>query len=300
MYQVNYTGLKKRDSYDEIVALLDGGDKTKIKYPDRVASQILNSPYMKMIDADSLLDMQNQQDILQKDKLKKVMIQSMSQSTGIPHVILKAKTEPPKTQFFDMSKDDDERVEEFRSAIGSDLSDRARQQADRRHQFSQAVAETLDKSADQTPIAREAKGNQAGYDVAEKSINVSPYRFPSELETMGIEYGKQNEELKQTIADIQRQEREAYSKLRTTVSGDEYRKIKGKRGDEAQAHYGGLIQAMKSFTQSFPFGASSSSTKQVSHVHPYTKKSGDMFESGYKSEPESVKSYKTESSKKIK
>ena len=45
----------------------------------------------------------------------------MSQQTGMPHVILKAKTEPSKIQFFDLSKDDDEGVEEFRSAIGSHL-----------------------------------------------------------------------------------------------------------------------------------------------------------------------------------
>jgi hypothetical protein len=78
MYQVNYNGLKKRETYDEIVALLDGGDKTKIKYPNRVASQILNSPYMKMIDAESLLDIQNQNDNIQKEKLKQILIQQMS------------------------------------------------------------------------------------------------------------------------------------------------------------------------------------------------------------------------------
>ena len=54
-------------------------------------------------------------------------------------------------------KDDDENVEEFRSAIGSHLSDMDRQHAEKRHQFIQAVAETLYKGADQTPIGREAK-----------------------------------------------------------------------------------------------------------------------------------------------
>ena len=71
MYQSNYIGLKKRESYDEIVALLEGGDKTKIKYPNRIASQILNSPYMKRIDEESLLDMQNQHDSTKKEQLKK-------------------------------------------------------------------------------------------------------------------------------------------------------------------------------------------------------------------------------------
>ena len=43
MYQVNYSGLKKRESYDEIVAIIEG-DQTKVKYPNRVALQIMNSP----------------------------------------------------------------------------------------------------------------------------------------------------------------------------------------------------------------------------------------------------------------
>ena len=142
------------------------------------------------------LDMQNQHDIKQKETMKKVMIQSMSQQTGMPHVNLKAKTEPSNIQFFDLSKDDDERVEEFRSAIGSDLSDRARQQADRRHQFSQAVVEMLDKETERTPIGRHAMETQAGYDLLEKSTEITPYRLQSEAEAIGIEYGKQNEQLK--------------------------------------------------------------------------------------------------------
>ena len=44
MYQVNYNGLKKRESYDEIVATIEN-DQTKVKYPNRVASQIMNSPF---------------------------------------------------------------------------------------------------------------------------------------------------------------------------------------------------------------------------------------------------------------
>ena len=49
MYQVNYNGLKKRESYDEIVATIEN-DQTKVKYPNRVASQIMNSPSMKQVD----------------------------------------------------------------------------------------------------------------------------------------------------------------------------------------------------------------------------------------------------------
>ena len=49
MYQVNYSGLKKRESYDEIVAIIEG-DQTNVKYPNRVAMQIMNSPHTKQLD----------------------------------------------------------------------------------------------------------------------------------------------------------------------------------------------------------------------------------------------------------
>ena len=114
----------------------------KIKCPNRIASHILNRPYMKRIDEESLLDLQNQQDITQKEKLKANLIQLMSHETGMPHVVFKAKVEPSKTQFFDLTKDEADGVEEFRSAIGSHLSDMDRQQAEKRNQFVQAIAET--------------------------------------------------------------------------------------------------------------------------------------------------------------
>jgi hypothetical protein len=45
-----------------------------MKYPNRVATQILNSPCMKQLDAKSLLEIQNQQERLNKEKLKDMII----------------------------------------------------------------------------------------------------------------------------------------------------------------------------------------------------------------------------------
>ena len=72
MNRVNYTGLKKRDTYDEIVALSEAGGGV-VKCPNRVASQILNSPYMKHIDNETLMDLQNHQDRLKKQGLKDML-----------------------------------------------------------------------------------------------------------------------------------------------------------------------------------------------------------------------------------
>ena len=49
MYQVNYKGLRRRESYDEVVSIIENG-QTKVEHPNRVAVQILNSPYMKQLD----------------------------------------------------------------------------------------------------------------------------------------------------------------------------------------------------------------------------------------------------------
>ena len=77
MFQFNYKGLNKRDSYDEIVSIIEAGGG-KIKYPDRYATQLANSPYMKQIDAETLLDLQDQTLREQKEHIKKVLLKEMS------------------------------------------------------------------------------------------------------------------------------------------------------------------------------------------------------------------------------
>ena len=95
MYQVSYTGLQKRGTYDEIVALLET-DQTKIKYPNRVASQIMNSPFMKQVDVETLMDLQNQQDRMSKQKLKELVLQEIAKQTATPYVELRAGGSPER------------------------------------------------------------------------------------------------------------------------------------------------------------------------------------------------------------
>ena len=95
MNRVNYTGLKKRDTYDEIVALVESGGGV-IKYPNRVASQILNSPYMKQIDNETLMDLQNQQDRLNRQGLKDMLTKTIAQATGKTHLEIRALVDQEK------------------------------------------------------------------------------------------------------------------------------------------------------------------------------------------------------------
>ena len=95
MYQVNYNGLKKRESYDEIVATIEN-DQTKVKYPNRVASQIMNSPFMKQVDGETLMDLQNQQDRMSKQKMKELVLQEIAKQTATPYVELRAGGSPER------------------------------------------------------------------------------------------------------------------------------------------------------------------------------------------------------------
>ena len=45
MFGINYEGLKKRESYDEIIDYIQN-KQDKIQYPDRTAKQLRNSPQL--------------------------------------------------------------------------------------------------------------------------------------------------------------------------------------------------------------------------------------------------------------
>jgi hypothetical protein len=63
MFALNYNGLKKRETYDEVVDYLMN-NREKIKYPNRLAKQIRNSPELSnLLDGDGVgaLDIEQQQ-----------------------------------------------------------------------------------------------------------------------------------------------------------------------------------------------------------------------------------------------
>jgi hypothetical protein len=52
--QIMLDGLKKKDTYDSLVEYLDGGQE-RVKYPDRLASQLRNSHEMSnLLDGEGL------------------------------------------------------------------------------------------------------------------------------------------------------------------------------------------------------------------------------------------------------
>jgi len=140
---------------------------------------------MKQLDGETMLEMQKQQDRLSKEGLKKIMIQAIADSSGMPNKHLAAlghKTkmatisEVAKKQLKDIGVGDDD-VEEFRSVVGENLLDRSRLESEKKSRSAQAVATMLSQSAGQSPIGLDAVGVQAQQEVANKATGMTPLRL---------------------------------------------------------------------------------------------------------------------------
>jgi hypothetical protein len=73
MYGVNYNGLRKRDTYDEIVKYIES-DPTKIRYLNRQATFLEQSHYMKHLGGEDYIQMEEQQLRASKEKVKEDII----------------------------------------------------------------------------------------------------------------------------------------------------------------------------------------------------------------------------------
>ena len=76
------TGLRKKDTYEQMTDYLDHGQE-KIKYPNRHFRQLRDSPWLSQLDGDDLNDMESQQ--LKESKIiqQQTIIREVAQASGI-------------------------------------------------------------------------------------------------------------------------------------------------------------------------------------------------------------------------
>ena len=72
--------LRKKPTYDEVINYIEN-DKTKIKYPDRLATFLRNSPYLSIFDGDSFIDLEEQENNITKEKLKEEEVKKLASET---------------------------------------------------------------------------------------------------------------------------------------------------------------------------------------------------------------------------
>ena len=80
MYQVNYNGMRKRNTYDEIVHSLET-ESLKLNYPGRKGTLVLNSPQVSAIRYGTGLDIDEQTEKMNKNKIIENIVNQLSSST---------------------------------------------------------------------------------------------------------------------------------------------------------------------------------------------------------------------------
>lgn len=214
MYQVNYNGLKKRESYDELVAIVEG-DRSKIKYPNRYATFLSNSPYMKVIDEETLIDLQGQSLMEQKGQLKNVILKEISTSTGTPYTFLHAQAGADKSeaavqtaqqQLRDIAVGDDD-VEDFRDAVGESVDDEQRRAQEKKVRIAKLATQHLaDMKQSIEPVERHAKETQTKLSTRSRKVQTVSFREEPPRRSMprATMKSEEEEDIKQRHAEMMR------------------------------------------------------------------------------------------------
>ena len=91
-YAINYNGLRRRETYEEIIDYLDNKQE-KLKYPDRSAKQLRETPQLSnLLDGEgmSILDVERQNEQRVKEEIKQHRIHEQASQTEVPAQHLRA------------------------------------------------------------------------------------------------------------------------------------------------------------------------------------------------------------------
>ena len=127
MYAVNYDGLRKRSSYDELVDYILF-KQPKIKYPDRTAKFIRESPQLSnLLDGEGMgVEALKQQQLnrMKEEQKQHAIIESASESGGTASH-LRSLSKKPADVIFGNAVDSDysERMKDFSDDVESAISD---------------------------------------------------------------------------------------------------------------------------------------------------------------------------------
>ena len=69
--------LRKRPTYNELIDYLEN-DQPIIKYPDRTATFLRNSPYLSKYDDPSMLDLEEQENQMEREKMREAEVKKNS------------------------------------------------------------------------------------------------------------------------------------------------------------------------------------------------------------------------------
>ena len=104
----NY-GLRKKPTYDSLVDYIQNKQPT-LKYPDRVATQIMNSRELLSLEKIGMIGMEEQQQNIMKQQQRETIITQLSNREGATSKHLRTVKQPkkiPEPEIFDLSSGTD-------------------------------------------------------------------------------------------------------------------------------------------------------------------------------------------------
>jgi len=250
VYKVNYQGLRKRESYDEIVDYLENKQE-KISYPNRFAKQIRNSPQLSnLLDGEGMgaVEMEKQQQkAMEHEQAEHAVREAASQTGGTAQVLRSSpsQTETPKikvgetqtnnpkmksseaqawkpnvasggtqTQIFDITLDDD--IASMADDIQAVSDQQAQQVEQRRENITRILQSHLGNEV--TP------GNlDFAHQLAQQSASSSspPHERSLQEEREQLYRSLSNEELEQQFRNLSKEElKKILRKLNLRVGGN--------------------------------------------------------------------------------
>lgn len=207
-YALNYSGLRKRETYDEIIDYIRNKQDV-IRYPDRFAKRIREHPYLTQLDGEGLEEMQEQQGEAMKEQEKEHRVRQLaSSSTQTAHEIRATARRPavrPNLRDVDMDMDMDDSMEETRKRLADMTLERERKQANIRR----IVQNHMGEDPGSIPFAAAAAASSSSSAAAREPRSRSPLRQEGGSKVEPMQVDRKDVKLKAEAMDTQTEQKRA-------------------------------------------------------------------------------------------
>ena len=95
---INYTGLHKRPTLEGIVDYLANGQES-VKYPNRLAKQLRNHPYLTQFDAEGIFEVEELDRKMREQEIKEKTIRDMATQANVSAQLARASAPAPALRF---------------------------------------------------------------------------------------------------------------------------------------------------------------------------------------------------------
>jgi len=160
---INYQGLKKRETYDQVVDNLRNRQE-RVRFPNRLAKQIRNSPQLSnLLDGDGmgLVEMEKHQLNRMKEEQKEHAVRQAASQEGGTAQVYRALGPNENTEFYDIVTDNQSQVDDFQDAISNVAAGIEDRQEQKLIDVSAENSKQLETAMEVDPIHQAVKKHQA-------------------------------------------------------------------------------------------------------------------------------------------